>query len=51
MVVETVVGYSVDINRNCSLDGAATKTTYFVDDDAAHLVSIDQNVTDRRTCW
>jgi len=47
--VETTVGYSVSFG-DCSMDGAATQTRYFVSSERTRLVAVEQDVTEARDC-
>jgi len=49
-VVAVTVGYSVEINGACSLDGAATKTRYAVSKEETRLLAVGQDVTGVRRC-
>ncbi|WP_276273537.1 hypothetical protein [Haloarcula litorea] len=48
--VDATVGYSVSFDGECSLDGAATKTRYFVAPNRTALLSVEQDVTEQRRC-
>lgn len=48
--VAVTVGYSYMVENCGSFDGATTKTRYFVTTERTRLVTIEQDVSDRRSC-